>query len=50
VAVHELGALAAEVGRWPWPVLPRSIPGIPRSFLVEAFSPPPPSTATSDPG
>ncbi|MGZ6098440.1 MAG: SAM-dependent methyltransferase [Myxococcaceae bacterium] len=36
VTAHELGTLAAEVGRWPWPVLPRSVPGIPRSFLIEA--------------
>ena len=36
VTAHDLGSLAAEVGRWPWPVLPLFIPGIPRSFLVEA--------------
>jgi O-methyltransferase involved in polyketide biosynthesis len=36
VEAHDLGALAAEVGRWPWPVLPLSVPGVPRSLLVEA--------------
>jgi methyltransferase (TIGR00027 family) len=36
VAAHDLGTFAAEVGRWPWPVIPRSVPGLPRSFLVEA--------------
>jgi len=36
VKADDLGAHAAEVGRWPWPVIPRSVPGIPRSYLVEA--------------
>jgi methyltransferase (TIGR00027 family) len=36
VTAHDLGTFAAEVGRWPWPVVPRSVPGVPRSFLVEA--------------
>ena len=39
VTAHDLGAFAAEVGRWPWPVIPRSVPGLPRSFLVEATRP-----------
>jgi hypothetical protein len=36
VTAHDLGTFAAEVGRWPWPIVPRSVPGVPRSFLVEA--------------
>jgi methyltransferase (TIGR00027 family) len=36
VTAHDLATFAAEVGRWPWPVVPRSVPGVPRSFLVEA--------------
>lgn len=39
VTAHDLGTFAAEVGRWPWPVVPRSVPGVPRSFLVEARRP-----------
>src|SRR5262249_56502373 len=33
---YDLGMLAAGVGRWPWPVVPRSVPGAPRSFPLEA--------------
>ena len=36
VTVHDLAAVALELGRWPFPVIPRWIPGVPRSFLVEA--------------
>jgi methyltransferase (TIGR00027 family) len=36
LTAHDLGTFAAEVGRWPWPIVPRSVPGVPRSFLVEA--------------
>ena len=36
---HDLGTFAAEVGRWPWPVVPLWVPGVPRSFLVEAIRP-----------
>ena len=36
VTAYDFGAVAAEVGRWAWPVIPRAIPGVPRSFLVEA--------------
>jgi len=36
VTAHDLGTFAAEAGRWSWPVVPRSVPGVPRSFLVEA--------------
>jgi methyltransferase (TIGR00027 family) len=36
VTAHDLGTFASEVGRWLWPVVPRSVPGVPRSFLVEA--------------
>lgn len=39
VTAHDLGTFASEVGRWPWPVVPRSVPGVPRSFLVEATRP-----------
>lgn len=39
VTAHDLGTVAAEAGRWPWPVIPRAIPGVPRSFLVEAARP-----------
>lgn len=35
-AVREPGEIAGGFGRWPWPVVPRSVPGIPRSFLVTA--------------
>jgi len=40
VTAHDLGTFAAEVGRWPWPIFPRSVPGVPRSFLVEETRPP----------
>jgi methyltransferase (TIGR00027 family) len=36
VTAHDLGAFAFEMGRWPFPVIPTWIPGVPRSFLVEA--------------
>jgi len=36
VTAYDLGTVAAEAGRWAWPVVPRVIPGMPRSFLVEA--------------
>ena len=39
VTAYDLGAVAAEAGRWAWPVVPRAIPGVPRSFLVEAVKP-----------
>ena len=39
VTAYDLGAVAAEVGRWAWPVIPRAIPAVPRSFLVEAAKP-----------
>jgi len=39
VTAYDLGTVAAEAGRWAWPVLPRPIPGVPRSFLVEAVKP-----------
>lgn len=39
VWAHDLATFAAEVGRWPWPVVPRSVPGVPRSFLIEATKP-----------
>jgi len=39
VTAYELGTVAAEAGRWAWPVVPRAIPGVPRSFLVEAVKP-----------
>lgn len=36
VTTHDLAAFAVEAGRWPFPVIPRWIPGVPRSFLIEA--------------
>ena len=39
VTAYDLGTVAAEAGRWAWPVVPRAIPGVPRSFLVEAVKP-----------
>ncbi|HUM10147.1 MAG TPA: SAM-dependent methyltransferase [Myxococcaceae bacterium] len=36
VLAHDLGTVAAEAGRWPWIVVPRWIPGVPRIFLIEA--------------
>ncbi|RPH65224.1 MAG: SAM-dependent methyltransferase [Myxococcaceae bacterium] len=41
VTAYDLGTVAAELGRWVWPVFPRAIPGVPRSFLVEAVKPAP---------
>lgn len=35
-AVTQPGEEGAGFGRWPWPVAPRSVPGIPRSFLITA--------------
>jgi methyltransferase (TIGR00027 family) len=37
--VTEHGELGARFGRWPYPVVPRSVPGVPRSFLVETTKP-----------
>jgi hypothetical protein len=34
--VVQLGEESANCGRWPYPLVPRSVPGIPRSFLVQA--------------
>ena len=34
--VRQPGEEGADFGRWPFPVLPRGIPGIPRGFLVVA--------------
>jgi hypothetical protein len=36
VVVTQPGEPGAGQGRWPWPVVPRSVPGVPRSFLVTA--------------
>ena len=35
-AVLQPGEPGAAFGRWPYPVAPRSVPGLPRSFLVHA--------------
>ena len=43
VTAHDLVTLAAEAGRWPWLLVPRSVPGIPRIFLIEATKPYPPA-------
>ena len=37
VRSDDLAVFAVELGRWPFPVIPRWIPGVPRSFLVEAL-------------
>ena len=34
--VVEPGGDGAHVGRWPFPVIPRSVPGVPRTFFVTA--------------
>jgi O-methyltransferase involved in polyketide biosynthesis len=34
--VVQLGEESANFGRWSYPLVPRSVPGIPRSFLVKA--------------
>ncbi len=34
--VVQLGEESANFGRWSYPLVPRSVPGIPRSFLVQA--------------
>ena len=34
--VRQPGEEGAGAGRWPWPVAPRDVPGLPRSFLVTA--------------
>lgn len=39
VTAYDLGTVAREAGRWPWPVIPRAFPGVPRSFLIEAVKP-----------
>jgi methyltransferase (TIGR00027 family) len=49
VSAYDLGTVAAEVGRWAWPVIPRAIPGVPRSFLVEAVKLPREVRRTSEP-
>ncbi len=36
VRVVQPGQEGAGTERWPWPVLPRSVPGVPRYFLVAA--------------
>jgi methyltransferase (TIGR00027 family) len=35
--VIELGEEGAQFGRWPLPVIPRSVPGVPRTFFVTAM-------------
>jgi methyltransferase (TIGR00027 family) len=34
--VRQPGEEGAHFGRWPWPVAPRDVPGLPRSFFVAA--------------
>ncbi|HEY4036154.1 MAG TPA: hypothetical protein VGL94_19520 [Ktedonobacteraceae bacterium] len=34
--VVQFGEESANFGSWPYPTAPRSVPGIPRSFLVTA--------------
>ncbi len=33
------GEEGANFGRWPRPIVPREVPGVPRSFLVKARRP-----------
>lgn len=35
-SVRQPGEEGANFGRWPWPVAPRSVPGLPHSFFVTA--------------
>jgi methyltransferase (TIGR00027 family) len=37
--VKQPGEIDVGSRRWPWPVVPRNIQGVPRSFLVSAVSP-----------
>jgi methyltransferase (TIGR00027 family) len=37
--VTEHGELGARFARWPYPVFPRTVPGVPRSHLVEMTKP-----------
>ena len=37
--VTQPGEEGADFGRWPGPVVPRRLPGLPRSFLVRARRP-----------
>jgi hypothetical protein len=39
-AVTQPGEGGAHFGRWPWPVAPRDVPGLPRSFFVTALRTP----------
>ncbi len=36
-SVKQPGEEGAGAARWPWPVVPRSVPGVPRTFLVTAI-------------
>ena len=37
VEVTQPGQYGANFGRWPSPMVPREVPGLPRSFLVKAY-------------
>jgi hypothetical protein len=37
VKAHDLGTFAAALGRWPYPLAPPGLRGVPRSFRVEAI-------------
>jgi len=37
--VTQLGEEGANFGRWPRPILPREVPGLPRGFLIKARHP-----------
>ena len=39
-AVTQPGEGGAHFSRWPWPVAPRDVPGLPRSFFVTALRTP----------
>jgi len=39
VTAYDLATVSTEVGRWAWPAIPRGVPGVPRSFLIEAMKP-----------
>jgi methyltransferase (TIGR00027 family) len=36
VTANDLGEVGTKLGRWPFPLAPRTVKGVPRSFLVEA--------------
>jgi hypothetical protein len=37
--VTEPAIVGNELKRWPFPVAPTNVPGVPRGYLIEAFKP-----------